>query len=518
MSAATVTRQSIFSHVKDFKLSHLRPTKTVVHKMPVVGHAPPSLNEPLNERSTTQQSTTPISSSCGEDQRLNTNTVRAHGQLGADDWAKPRLAVKCTDEARPGYNSCSAAEYLDEPDVLDKKVELVAQLIRQSSYRVIYSGAGISTASGIADYASKAAGSVSKKLQQEKWHPKRPISPYDAQPTLSHKILTAMHRDGHLDYWVQQNHDGLPQKAGFPQHAINEIHGAWYDPSNPVVAMNGNLRNDLFSDLLQCERKIDFCLVLGTSLCGMNSDRIVTAAANSFTKSQGKTQEKSCGGAVIVGLQATKMDHVASVRIFATIDTMMRLLAEKLKMTGDFLQEEAGTLKSEEKSLGEASLELKPCPSPRSGDLFNLPYDSRSGKRNSGGELSPFDFRANAFIKINGGPHDGAPGFVSGINRDGHFKMTFFLSLEWKSCGNADTQLAGSEDRGSFESKMARKPHPFNCVLGRWWIDAAKNESVSVMPVTNLSQSNVADAKEIAATKAIMKKLSLGPTCDASWH
>lgn len=28
-----------------------------------------------------------------------------------------------------------------------------------------------------------------------------------------------------------------PRKAGFPQEALNEIHGAWFDPSNPVVPM-----------------------------------------------------------------------------------------------------------------------------------------------------------------------------------------------------------------------------------------------------------------------------------------
>ena len=27
--------------------------------------------------------------------------------------------------------------------------------------------------------------------------------------------------------WVQQNHDGLPQKAGFPQQDMIEIHGSW---------------------------------------------------------------------------------------------------------------------------------------------------------------------------------------------------------------------------------------------------------------------------------------------------
>ena len=51
-------------------------------------------------------------------------------------------------------------------------------------------------------------------------------------------------------HWVQQNHDGLPQKAGYPQQHLNEIHGAWFDPSNPVVPMSGTLREDLMTWLL----------------------------------------------------------------------------------------------------------------------------------------------------------------------------------------------------------------------------------------------------------------------------
>lgn len=59
---------------------------------------------------------------------------------------------------------------------------------------------------------------------------------------------------GLLHSWVQQNHDGLPQKAGFSQEKINEIHGAWYDPSNPVVQFNESLRTDLFEWMLKLVR------------------------------------------------------------------------------------------------------------------------------------------------------------------------------------------------------------------------------------------------------------------------
>eukprot|EP00463_Aulacantha_scolymantha_P002713 TRINITY_DN3443_c0_g1_i1.p1 TRINITY_DN3443_c0_g1~~TRINITY_DN3443_c0_g1_i1.p1 ORF type:complete len:191 (-),score=24.95 TRINITY_DN3443_c0_g1_i1:50-622(-) len=141
-------------------------------------------------------------------------------------------------------------------------------MLRESKNCLAYTGAGISTASGIHDYATQ-----SKKSQAQLNRPKLK-SPLDAKPTLAHRVLAELYQQKHLKYWVQQNHDGLPQKAGLPQSAINEIHGAWYDPSNPIVMMDGNLREDLFKSLLEWERKCDLCLVIGTSLSGMNADRL----------------------------------------------------------------------------------------------------------------------------------------------------------------------------------------------------------------------------------------------------
>ena len=50
-----------------------------------------------------------------------------------------------------------------------------------------------------------------------------------AAPSDAHYQLVRLHAAGMLTTWVQQNHDGLPQKAGLPQAALNEIHGAWCD-------------------------------------------------------------------------------------------------------------------------------------------------------------------------------------------------------------------------------------------------------------------------------------------------
>jgi len=80
-------------------------------------------------------------------------------------------------------------------------------------------------------------------------------SPLEADPTVAHCVMAELNKQNLLHGWVQQNHDGLPQKAGYRQEDINEIHGSWYDPSNPVVLYSGSLRNDLYADMMAYHRK-----------------------------------------------------------------------------------------------------------------------------------------------------------------------------------------------------------------------------------------------------------------------
>ena len=108
------------------------------------------------------------------------------------DWLGPRLVADSDADARPGYNTRKAHEYMEEPSVLKEKIKVLADLIRKSKNCVAYTvctnvfsrlfhssqGAGISTGSGIGDYATKAKNSKAKvdapKLS----------SPLNAQPTL----------------------------------------------------------------------------------------------------------------------------------------------------------------------------------------------------------------------------------------------------------------------------------------------------------------------------------------------
>lgn len=108
--------------------------------------------------------------------------------------------------ARPGYATVDSSEYLDSNATLRLKVRAVAELLSSSNTPVLYTGAGISTASGIGDYASEAAGTKSLI------HTAKRVLPYSAQPTLAHRVFAALSTDPTVGLqqlrWVQQNHDG----------------------------------------------------------------------------------------------------------------------------------------------------------------------------------------------------------------------------------------------------------------------------------------------------------------------
>ena len=59
--------------------------------------------------------------------------------------------------------------------MLLKKVQAVAELLRASQHPCLYTGAGISTASGIGDYASEASGEASAI------HTKHRVLPYSGR-------------------------------------------------------------------------------------------------------------------------------------------------------------------------------------------------------------------------------------------------------------------------------------------------------------------------------------------------
>jgi len=406
--------------------------------------------------------TTPVTSSTHRTwSGISEHLMHGRAAVGLG-FEPPNLVTFCEDEARPGYTSMSAHEYSDNPVVLREKVKLLAAMIKRSKRCTAYTGAGISTASGIDDYASKSKASAATGTSAAKsgMRAKKKKGGLDASPTFAHFTLVELFRAGHLRHWVQQNHDGLPQKAGLPQEAINEIHGAWFDPSNPVVPMSGHLRTDLCEDLETHVEHADLVLAMGTSLCGMNADRVVEGAAR-------RCIDDGAGeGSVIVGFQRTAMDNLASLRIYARIDEVMLLLAMEMELPTPGRHVAAPVIPINSRIPGATSGKL--CV-----HKFLVPYD-----RTTGALLSPakaaikanwmvWNLSQGTAIKLTDGP---GKGFVGKIR-------VAPTSRECAYCTEFPSTREGSKQFGRGRCIYA---------MGDWWIHAACAGTVPSLPVVNV--------------------------------
>src|SRR4030043_379704 len=101
-----------------------------------------------------------------------------------------------------------------------EEIEQLAQLIIQSKKAIVFTGAGISTESGIPDFRS---GPAARKTIWEMSVEGGLLT--EAEPNLAHHAIAELHQLGKLDCVITQNIDNLHQKAGVPEDKVFELHG-----------------------------------------------------------------------------------------------------------------------------------------------------------------------------------------------------------------------------------------------------------------------------------------------------
>jgi NAD-dependent deacetylase len=121
-----------------------------------------------------------------------------------------------------------------------EEVERLAQLVAKSQKVILFTGAGISTESGIPDFRSP--GGVWSRYDPEDFTIQKFLSGpaarktiwnmsieggllTEAKPNLAHYAIAELYRLGKLDCVITQNIDNLHQKAGVPEDRVFELHG-----------------------------------------------------------------------------------------------------------------------------------------------------------------------------------------------------------------------------------------------------------------------------------------------------
>ena len=121
----------------------------------------------------------------------------------------------------------------------EREIETLADLLRDCERAVVFTGAGISTESGIPDFRSP--GGIwtrmapiefqdfvaSEAMRREAWRRKFAMDEHfgKAQPNVGHAAIAALIRRGIASAVITQNIDGLHQASGVPDGKVIELHG-----------------------------------------------------------------------------------------------------------------------------------------------------------------------------------------------------------------------------------------------------------------------------------------------------
>ncbi|MEK4025209.1 MULTISPECIES: NAD-dependent deacylase [Sporosarcina] len=220
---------------------------------------------------------------------------------------------------------------------------MLADLLKKSKRTIVYTGAGMSTESGLPDFRSAKTGmwemedpskvasvtALNEQVEQFfQFYKQRVLATKETGPHAGHRILAKWEQQGLISGIITQNVDGFHTMAGSKN--VMELHGTLRkvhcescgkDYSNERYAQDefycecgGKLRPSvvLFGEMLPEEaflqaifesEKADLFIVLGSSLTVSPANQFPTMA-----KEQGAK-------VVIVNLEATEMDDIADLVI-----------------------------------------------------------------------------------------------------------------------------------------------------------------------------------------------------------
>ena len=392
-----------------------------------------------------------------------------HGRGYSGPAKRPKTTWRSKAKPRDDHYASdwlTASEFEDVPEVSQHKVAQLAELLRMSRRTVLYTGAGIS--------ASVVGQSARSGVNKVGWK----ASPSMANPTFTHQALALLCEKGLVQSWVQQNHDGLPQKAGAPQAVMNEIHGSWFDPSNPVVKFSGSLQGDLVERMEEDQETADLVLVLGTSLGGLNADRTATWPAQ-----RSLSEEDPALGSVMINLQQTDQDGKMTLRMFGTSDSLLKMLLAELGLPTRF---KAPEFSRERRVL--------------------VPYDKDGNPIEEGQPRMWWDLRGRAEIQITDGNN------IQGANQP------CFMHI----FGNKDVKHKGRTlKHGPGRGFVGGRSDTAKCIdleiegatmkLGLWWITAAQQGAVEKLPIVNRApefEGAPADDRELARKRPLAEALA----------
>lgn len=249
-------------------------------------------------------------------------------------------------------------ELRESPEEVDSKAAQLADMIKQAKRAIVFTGAGVSTSTGIPDFRGPEGIWTLKAKGDEQVLSARlatSTAMTKAVPSRTHMVLQAMLSKGLICHIISQNIDGLHRKSGVKKEQLSELHG------------NSNLE---ICRKCHCEYLRDFevkggpthetgrrCTACGGALYDtiihfneqlpiMDLDTAFSHAASAhlhIVLGSSLTVRPACdmpkethnrgGKVVIVNLQRTPLDDIADLRIHAESDALLDRVATLLGLS-----------------------------------------------------------------------------------------------------------------------------------------------------------------------------------------
>jgi NAD-dependent deacetylase len=251
---------------------------------------------------------------------------------------------------------------------LDAQIAEVADLILRSEQLVVFTGAGISTESGIPDFRSP--GGIWDRFDPDDFTYSKFVSSEDSRrkqwyifregllsakavPNAAHIAVADLYEMGKLDCVITQNIDNLHQKAGVPDDIVYELHGnmKWarclecgqrypFDEIRQRLEQGEEIpdctvcRGMLKPDIVMFEEQLPVDVLEAASHRAMAADLFIVIGSTLTVYPAAYMPiyaVRSGAKLVIVNLSSTPLDHQATVNVREKAGETMASIVEKVK-------------------------------------------------------------------------------------------------------------------------------------------------------------------------------------------
>eukprot|EP00794_Sanderia_malayensis_P019232 gene19232-21160_t len=258
-------------------------------------------------------------------------------------------------------------EFFDSAEKLGTKLDQLAEWVNESEHLIFFTGAGISTSTGIPDFRSgmqtvlPTGPGVWELRDRGVTRPKvaKTTQTLQAVPSVTHMAIVQLQKQGIAKFIVSQNTDGLHLRSGVHAGALAELHGNTnletcvrckekylrdfrtraarkvHDHDTGRLCSfprcKGKLRDSIINfgeslpekdlnDAFSHAEQADLCICLGSSLRVSPANEIPSLVAKA-------------GKRVVIGnLQETPLNKKSSLVIHALCDEIMTGLMQRLKI------------------------------------------------------------------------------------------------------------------------------------------------------------------------------------------